>query len=317
MTRFMSAAFVLLMVVFLSTPSPAAADTHRRGFYIGLEVGAAMPSAIESLRTNTGIPTNCDQWLPPADLDGDGVDDVPLPLAECAPRTLPAKHSRFNLDTGVLAGVSLGYALNGLRIEAEYLYRQHKGELLDLVVPGDEKQQEFVRREEEIHTLSGSHLFANLYYDFQDRLGPALTPYLGFGLGLTRMEIDYSGTSVRTSDRQKMLELGRTPHAAGRTSGADEMLSDVLFGYQLLAGMDYALSDRLRLGVKVRYGDAFGDFSDAGHPWKPLRDHASTVGPPGTPGADLPVHYGIRADKLGVWAVSLGFKYFWQQAGPR
>ena len=146
-----------------------------------------MPSAIESLRTNTGIPTNCDQWLPPADLDGDGV-----------------------------------------------------------------------------------------------------------------MEIDYSGTSVRTSDRQKMLELGRTPHAAGRTSGADEMLSDVLFGYQLLAGMDYALSDRLRLGIKVRYGDAFGDFSDAGHPWKPLRNHASTVGPLGTPGADLPVHYGIRADKLGV-----------------
>ena len=54
-----------------------------------------------------------------------------------------------------------------------------------------------------------------------------------------------------------------------------------------------------------------GDFSDGGNPWKPLRGHASTVGP-GTSGDDLPVHYEIRANNLGMWGISVGLKYFWQ-----
>ena len=139
---------------------------------------------------------------------------------------------------------SLGYALHGLRIEAEYVYRQNKGELLPLIVPGDEKQQEFVQRYKEIGALRGNHFFANLYYDFQDRISPTLIPYQGFGLGLMRMEMDYSGTSVRTSDGDRLIELGRNPNAAGLTSAAHEVLSDTLFGYQLMAGLDYALSDR-------------------------------------------------------------------------
>ena len=299
-----------MLIVWQSTIGAAAAETNRRGFYVGLDVGAAIPHDIESMRTNTGIPTNCDQWLPSATLPTGEV--FPLPLAACQPRDLPGRPQSFDLDTSVLVGVNIGYALNSLRIETEYLHRQHKGELLSLVVPGDEKQAEFVTRNEEVGALRGNHLFANLYYDFQDRISPTLTPYLGFGLGLMLMEMDYSGTSIRTDDRQSLIDLGRNPNAAGLLSAAHEVLSDTLFGYQLMTGLDYALSDRLLLGVKLRYGDAFGDFSDGGNPWKPLRGHASTVGRPGTPGGDLPVHYEIRASNLGMWGISLGFKYFWQ-----
>ena len=306
---FISAVLAILMLVLQTALGAAAAETNRRGFYVGLDVGAAIPHELESQRTNTGIPTNCDQWLKSATLpNGTGV---PLPLDQCEPRALPGSPLRFDLDTGVLAGASIGYALNGLRIEAEYVHRQHKGERLPLIVPGDGKQPEFVRRDEEISALRGNQFFANLYYDFQDRISPTLIPYLGFGLGLMSVEIDYSATSIRTDDRERLIALGRNPNAAGLTSTADEVLSDSLFGYQLMAGMDYALSDRLWLGVKLRYGDAFGDFSDGGNPWKPLRGHASTVGP-GTSGGDLPVHYEIRANNLGMWGISVGLKYFWQ-----
>ena len=58
------------------------------------------------------------------------------------------------------------------------------------------------------------------------------------------MELDYSATSVWTSDGDRLIELGRNPNAAGLTSAAHEVLSDTLFGYQLMAGLDYALSDR-------------------------------------------------------------------------
>ena len=80
----------------------------------------------------------------------------------------------------------------------------------------------------------------------------------------------------------------------------------------MIAGLDYALSDRLSLGVKARFGDAFGEFRDGDNPWKPLRGHGSTVGPPGTPGGDLPVHYEVSADNLDMWGISLGIKYFWE-----
>ena len=304
-------AFAVLIILLLSDAAVAAAETGHRGFYMGMDLGAAVPHELESQRTNTGIPTNCDQWLAAATLP-DGVA-VPLPLEHsgCRPSALPRSPLRFDLDTGVLAGLSVGYALNGLRLEAEYVYRRHEGERLPLTVAGDPKQQEFVQRDEEVGALRGNQFFANVYYDFHDRVSPTLTPYMGLGVGFMTVEIDYSATSVRTGDRQRMIDLGRNPNAAGLTSAADEVLSDTLAGYQLTAGLDYALSDRLSLGVKVRFGDSFGEFRDGGNPWKPLRGHESPVGPPGTPGGDLPVHYEVRADNLGMWGISLGIKYFW------
>ena len=304
-------AFAVLIILLLSGTAAAAAGTGHRGFYVGLDLGAAVPHELESQRTNTGIPTNCDQWLSEATLPDGMVLPLPLENSDCRPSALPRSPLRFDLDTGVLFGLSVGYALNGLRLEAEYLYRRHKGERLPLSVAGDPKQQEFVQRDEEVGALRANQFFANLYYDFHDRISPTLTPYLGLGVGFMMMEIDYSATSVRTGDRQRMIDLGRNPNAAGLTSAADEVLSDTLAGYQLMAGLDYALSDRLSLGVKVRFGDSFGEFRDGGNPWKPLRGHESTVGPPGTPGGDLPVHYEVRADNLSLWGISLGIKYFW------
>ena len=91
---------------------------------------------------------------------------------------------------------------------------------------------------------------------------------------------------------------------------ADEVLSDTLFGYQWIAGLDYAWSERFSVGLKFRYGDAFGDFEDGDNAWKPLRGHASTVGPTPKTGGNLPIRYDIQADDLSFWGVSLNFKYF-------
>ena len=88
-------------------------------------------------RTPASLRTTTSGWILPPSATG---TVVPLPLDECKLRALPGSPLRFDLDTGVLVGASMGYALNSLRIEAEYVYRQHKGELLPLIVPGDEKQ---------------------------------------------------------------------------------------------------------------------------------------------------------------------------------
>ena len=104
--------------------------------------------------------------------------------------------------------------------------------------------------------------------------------------------------------------MGRNRNAAGLASLADEVLSDTLFGYQWIAGMDYAWSERFSIGLKFRYGGSFDDFEDGDNAWKPLRGHESTVGPTPATGANLPVRYAIQADDFNFWGISLNLKYF-------
>ncbi len=300
------ATFVLL-VVLLPVADVEASDA-RRGFYVGADIGVSIPNDLESTRTNNGISTNCDQWLE-ADTLNDGTM-VPLPLEQCSPSALPKRATKFDLGTGLLAGVNLGYAFQDFRLEAEYFRRQQSGERSALNVPGDPKQAEFVERSEKMSDFRGDHFFANVYYDFHNILSDKFTPYLGVGLGVMHVQIDYSGTSIRTDNRDTLHTLGRNRHAAGLASLADEVLSDTLFGYQWIAGLDYAWSERFSAGLKFRYGDAFNDFEDGNNAWKPLRGHASTVGPPGTPGAALPIRYTIKSNDLSFFGISLNFKYF-------
>ena len=297
-----------MALILLGVADLAAAGTEDgRGFYLGADLGVAAPRDLESTRTNNGITTNCDRWL-----DRDTLEDgtvVPLPLEDCSPRALPASPNHFELDSGFLAGVHLGYDLGSFRLEAEYFHRGHGGEKRSLVVPGDEKQQEFVERSEEIDDFRADHLFANLYYDFAGRESSRLTPYLGFGLGWMKVRMDYSARSLRTDDKLRLRELGRNSNAAGLLSAGDESLSDSLSGYQWIAGLDYAWSERFSVGLKLRYGDALDDFEDGGHAWKPLRGHASTLGPTAETGANLPILYDIEAEELRFWGISLSFKY--------
>ena len=305
-----SAIPVLCMLAFLSFPPESAAldqeDESRRGFYFGMQAGVSLPGEYETTRTNTGIPTNCDQWLPGETLN-DGTR-VPLPLSQCAPRVLPASPNVFDLGESTLAGVQAGYALKALRIEVEFFRRGQSGALLPLIVPGDEKQAEFVERSEKISDFRTDNLFANLYYDFRGMLSPNATPYLGAGAGLTRQQMVYSAASIRTNDRDRMRQLGRNTHAAGLASLADATLSDRVFGFQLLAGVDYAMGERFSAGLKLRYGRT-AEFLDGENDWRLLRGHESTVGPTSGTGNDMPVLYEIKGSPSHFWGISLGLRY--------
>ena len=300
-----SIATIFMMIALF--PISDAGASERNGFYFGADIGISIPNDLESTRTNRGIGTNCDQFLDPATLN-DGTR-VPLPLEQCTPRDRPAKANFFDLGPNMLAGVNIGYALHNFRFEAEYFRRQQTGENLPLVVPDDDKLIELYIRNEKMSEFRADNFFANVYYDFDRMLTPKLTPYLGVGVGIMRVQIDYSGESLRLPNREEMLKLGRNPNAAGLDTLADALLQDTLAGSQFLVGLDYALSEQFSLGLKFRYGDSFGDFNDR-HPWTRLRSHASVVGPPGTPGANLPITYGIRARNFGFYGISLNLKYY-------
>lgn len=71
---------------------------------------------------------------------------------------------------------------------------------------------------------------------------------------------------------------------------------------QVLAGVDYQLSDPVSLGLKFRYAD-FGDLEDESACTQ-LRGHASVAGNP-----PRPVTYYIQTDDIQFWGVSLNMKY--------
>ena len=288
----------LVAVGALALPT-AAAD----GLYWGIELGASFGGEVESTRTNIGVPTNCDQWLGAATL-ADGTT-LPLPASQCHPRPLPASANTFDLSLGHAIGVNVGRRFGEFRLEADYFHQRRSGERLPLVVPGDPKQQEFVERSEQFDDLGGHHLFANVFYDLKRGAEASrFSPFVGVGVGAMRLQGGYKALSIRNSDRSVLAALGRNPNAAGTTSRADEDLSDTLFGYQLIAGFDTALKGGRTVTAKLRWGKAFADFEDGDNPWRPLRDHDSTVAPGGAP-----IRYGIRAERPGFLTISVGIKF--------
>ncbi len=281
--------------------SAAGADTNR-GFYVGVDVGVSAATTLESTRTNFGIPTNCDQWLEPVIIEG---LQLPLPADQCQPRELPSSANGFALGSGVLAGINLGYSGFGpFRVEIEYFRHRRSGDKVNLVVPGDPKQREFSVREEEIGAFRTDNIFANLYYDFAAVGSMPFTPFVGVGVGTSRVAIDYSATSIRR-DEAALLALAppRHPDAANKVSHANTNASDHLWGFQLVVGADYALKTGHLVTGKLRYGRAMDDFLDGGNAWRSLRGHESTVAPGGAP-----VHYSLSFPGPSFWAISIGFK---------
>ena len=90
--------------------------------------------------------------------------------------------------------------------------------------------------------------------------------------------------------------------SAGTLTYDQAKMSDTLFGYQALAGVDYQVSEPLTIGLKFRYA-AFGEFEDDSE-YTRLRGHASVAGNP-----PVPVTYYIRTDDIQFWGVSLNMKY--------
>lgn len=294
----------------LSVPAAAAvlvasagAAFAQNGFYIGADIGAGGAGALSSTRTNHGVSTNCDQWLARATLP-DGTT-VPLPLDQCAASALPSSPSEFTLGrAGLLGGAHAGYAFGRLRFEGEYFRRANSGEQLDLVVPGDPKQAEFTQRTEEMDNIRGDLFFANLVIDASGR-SARFRPHFGAGFGAMWMQMEYAGVSVRNADREVLLALGRNPNAAGLRSVGEAALRDRLWGWQVIAGLDIAATDRVAITARMRYLDALGTFEAPGNSWNPLRGHDSSVGPGGEA-----ITYDIGAEGFGLWAATVGVRFY-------
>ena len=305
------------------------------GFYVSGDIGANFASGMEFEGDSNDVASHCDALINPR-LTGcrqPGHPDKPEGDFRYTNTFIPDWAVDFDRGQGILAGAAVGYSfanqnpngpLGGFRVELEYFYRQSKydqkskprglsGATQDKIERNEFEDGPFER----LGSITSHNLFGNVYYDFSN--ASRFTPYVGIGGGIGMTEADYSANWTRTLNkealRQGVIDDGRPDLAdndtyidglAGSSSVAQETLSDTLWGFQVLFGVDYAITDAMSLGLKGRWV-RFNSFKD-GYVWDPLRSHIPYVG--GTVDNPInPVSANISSDDIEFFGISVNMKY--------
>ena len=301
MRQFRPAAALLLACA--GAPA-AAADA---GFYLSAEAGWHRAAGLGTVSRSNDRASACDEYINPR------YAETP---ACTGPRGLgTAVRNRFGAASGHLLGFAAGWRPRPrVRLELEYFHRDSGHDETSPVgafgsgTSAEKLEREIVSATERIGGARSHNVFANLYYDFP--AAGALTPYLGAGVGVGFTDLRYRSLWRRNDDPERIRTGAELPNAAevrrnlaGTYSDAHETLSDALFGFQLLAGLDYALGADLALGLKARWV-RYEAFADEGFRWDPLRSHAPNLRRDGSE----PVSGFLRADDLELFGVSAALR---------
>lgn len=318
----------LVIVAWVTAPSWAQAGS---GFYVSGDIGANFASGLDTTGTSNDRPSVCDEYINPGfdQVEGSTAVDSggkPYSTYNC---TGPNRGSgsgwqnKFDGATGILAGAAVGYSFSGqpqnspwggLRVEVEYFYRQSNYDQTSEIrtesgESRDKLRDEIVQATDRIGSVTSHNLFGNLFYDFHNT--SRFTPYVGIGGGVGFTDVAYGGLWARNSDPDRIQAGVGLPNAdeirrnlAGTVSVAQTTLSDALFGFQVLFGVDYAITEATSLGLKGRWVN-FSSFSDDRVNWELLRSHALNLRKDGSE----PVWSRFKTDDIEFFGISLNLKY--------
>ena len=284
-----------------TSTSASAQALSQDGWYLRTNLGFAVAPGLTVNARDNDWGTRCDK------LSNPGLAETTP--EECASAPPPAEWTHeVGAGDGVQSVLALGYTWNSLRFEGEYLYRtttytrgEGTGQILDAVTQ-EKQQQELEIIDGGLEDLLSHSVFANVYYEF--RSNSPYTPYIGVGVGLSSTSLDYYGRFKRNDDPAAIstfLHPERKARLAGTTTIGRHKMNDLLAAYQAVVGVDYALSDNVGIGAKVRWSK-FSEFDDE-ELWTQLRSHASSVG------RGFDVIYGVSTDGLSMIGASLNMMY--------
>ena len=279
----------------------AASASTQDGWYLRTNLGFAVAPGLTVNARDNDWGTRCDK------LSNPGLAETRPD--ECASAPPPAEWTHeVGAGDGMQSVLALGYTWKGLRFEGEYLYRtttytrgEGESQVLDAVTQ-EKQQQEIEIIDGGLEDLLAHSVFANVYYEFKSN--SPYTPYFGVGVGLSITSLDYYGRFKRNDDPAAIttfLHPERKARLAGTTTVGRHKMNDLLAAYQAVVGVDYALSDNLGIGAKVRWSK-FSEFDDE-EQWTQLRSHASSVG------RGFDVIYGISTNELSMIGASLNMMY--------
>ena len=299
----------LALMLFLLPGRARAQD----GWYMGMQLGAAATpgldvktGGLDDWSSSDASSVRCDVTLNPdrVQVEPGVCSDVPRPWG-------PLEES-FGGGVGILTGMVVGYRLRSFRVEGEYVYRSTAHD--DTAVPQDPatnydptRDAAFDMVRDAIDDVMSHSAFANLYYHF--RSGSRVAPYLGIGVGISDVSVEYRTLWHRTKTIERILifdpagergeEMNR--RLLGTNTLGRARLSDSLLGYRAVAGLDYQVGSRVTLGFQLRWV-GLGEFEDESE-YDSLRGHGSVAGNP-----PVPVSYYVRTQDTGFLAFSFDMK---------
>lgn len=292
------------LLAALLAAAPAAAQPYLGG---GLGFHRANALAVEG-SSNDG-PSYCDEHFNPH------FARIPA----CGEPGAGAWLLAFGAAAGSDGSAVLGYRFSGrFRVEVEYFFRTSGYDRFAPVTGANSValgkfDGELVRAEERIGDLNTHGAFVNLLFDFANA-GP-VTPFLGLGAGAGRTQMDYGSVWARNPDPAQIgsgagLDIpdyeGFRQALAATTTTYHGELTDRLFGWQALAGLDLSLSSSVTLGLTLRYLD-FARFEvEEPDGWDQLRSHASNNRLDGS----APAFFRIETGEVGLLGAALTLKVF-------
>ena len=253
-----------ILAILACTSAPAQAQGGG-GFYLSSDLGINFAPGFDFFGNSNAQGSLCFPFINP--------DPASREAAGC-PTMGTGWKSTFDSGQGIVAGVGVGYRLGGpadrllsrLRIELEYVFRESVYDQTTPILSGttgvaqDKLSNEVFRAVEYVGSLTSHNLFGNLYYDFTN--SSRVTPYIGFGAGFGVTDLDNSRIGGRHQDWRQISTGSDLPNAyelrrnlAGTTSSYHGTNRDTMFGYQVLFGMDVALTETLSVGLKGRWAD--------------------------------------------------------------
>ena len=265
MTVFLFRALVLTILALLAWTSAPPLAQGVGAFYLSSDLGINFAPGFDFFGNSNAQGSLCFPFINP--------DPSSREAAGC-PTMGTGWKSTFDNGQGILAGVGAGYRLGGpedplwgrLRIEVEYVFRESVYDQTTPIlssatgVTRDKLSNEVFRAVEYVGSLTSHNLFGNLYYDFTN--SSRVTPYIGFGAGFGVTDLDNSRIGGRHQDWRQISTGSELPNAyevrrnlAGTTSSYHGTNRDTMFGYQVLFGMDVALTETLSVGLKGRWAD--------------------------------------------------------------
>ena len=335
MKIYSSLLLLLVVTTFVLAPGWAQAGS---GFYVSGDLGINIASGMDTIGTSDDRPSVCDEYINPSydtveDSSGADSNGKLYSTYNCTGSDRGAGGrwtNEFDGATGILAGAAVGYSFagqspnqswGGLRVELEYFYRQSNYDQTADIFGGAGTQQdkltdEIVQATDRIGSMTSHNLFGNLFYDFINT--SRFTPYIGIGGGVGITNMEYGSHWARNENAGKIpgtdeyaiktgVNLDNYPeirrNLAKTFSAAQPMLSDMLYGLQILFGVDYAITEAASLGLKGRWV-RFGSFSDD-FIWYPLRSHPPNLRLDGSE----PVSGRFKTDNVEFFGVSVNLKY--------
>ena len=279
------------------------------GFYLSQELGLNLAAPVELLGNSNDRASRCDEFINPRFAEIPGCTDPDRGSGA-------GWKTAYDGATGILAGLSAGYRFSRwLRVEAEWFHRESEYDQTSPVASATgatfaKLDGEIQRAEDRIGSISSQNFFANVHVDFPSR--SRLTPYVGVGGGLGLTALDYGDLWARNPKPEAIgtaaglpNELEIRQNLAATTTSKQAELHDRLTGYQVLGGVDYAVSEAMSFGVKVRWV-RFGRFTADDIEWERLRSHASQLRLDGSE----PVTFRIRTgDALSFVGINMAMRY--------